>query len=247
MEEPPVTQNANRSGQTSAVEGADIPGAAKVRCGANLVWCIRSCAPQKDQEPVDLDAKRAKCQPEGDVLRFLAGRAVRASRGTVHIDRLLDIDTKPLVTVFPQPAGDLSTPKTECTTQEAGTQNDREEVEQRALELAGPKTRRQQAPRKRRCDEGAKGKSRERSDIRDDRAAGIIELRQEPSSAGMAAAGPVTPRGRSHENGTSAALHVRTRIPRAHQKLRTPAPRPRGRPPVAVTLRPRAGSRSLES
>ena len=192
MGEPPITQDAHGPGQTRAVEGADIPRAAKVRCRTHLVECIGSCAPQKDQELIDLDTKCAEGQSKGNVLRFVDRCTAHRRGGSTHLALFFDISAMPFVPPFPQPPGHPSTPKTECANHEAGTQDDRQEIEERALELTGPKPRGQQTPCKRRGNEGAEGKPRERSDIRDDGAAGIVELRQKPSSAGTVAVGPVS-------------------------------------------------------
>lgn len=206
--ESPITQDAHGASETRAVEGADIPRTTKVRCRTDLVECIRSCAPQEDQELIDLDTEGAKGQSQGNVLRVVDRGIARRRGGSTRIAFLVDVDAMPFVSPFPQAPGDPATPKTECAYDEAGAKDDRQEVEERALELTGAKPRGQQAPRKRRGSEGAEGKPRERSNVRDDGAAGIVELRQKPSSAGTVAAGPLSLIGDGHPKAASRPLSM---------------------------------------
>ena len=148
--EPPITQNAHGASQTRAVKGADIPRPAKVRCRTDFVERIRSCAPQQDQKPIDLDTERAKGEAQGNVPLFL-DRCIARRRGrSTQIALRIDVDAMPFVSAFPQAPGGPSTPKTECAHHEAGTKDDCQEVEERTLELTGTKPGGQQAPGKRR-------------------------------------------------------------------------------------------------
>ncbi len=118
MGEPPIAQDAHGASQTRTVERADIPRTAKICCRTDLVEGIGACAPQEDQELIDLDTERTKGQSKGNIPHLVGGCIARRRSRSTHIPLLRGVDAMPLVSPFPQAPGDPSTPKTECANHE---------------------------------------------------------------------------------------------------------------------------------